>query len=58
MLQKNFDILVTSLNILHNYFDSSIKLFLDFRYPAKFLDFSAKSFFPYSIDLLKRFHRK
>jgi len=24
---KNFDILATSLNVLHNYFDSSIKLF-------------------------------
>jgi len=31
---KNFDILATSSNVLHNYFDSSLKLF------------SAKSFFP------------
>jgi len=26
---KSFDILATSLNVLHNYFDSSIKLFSD-----------------------------
>jgi len=26
---KNFDILTTSLNVLHHYFDSSIKLFSD-----------------------------
>jgi len=27
MLQKNFDILATDLSVLHNYFDSSTKLF-------------------------------
>jgi len=27
MLQKNVDILAISLNVQHNYFDSSIKLF-------------------------------
>jgi len=31
---KNFDILATSLSVLHNYFNNSIKLL--FRYPAKF----------------------
>jgi len=41
---RNFVILATSLNVLHNYFDSSIKLFSDL-YLAKFLDFSAKLFF-------------
>jgi len=40
---KNFDILAISLSILHNYFDSSIKLFQDL-YLAKFLDISAKPF--------------
>jgi len=43
---KNFDILTTSLSVLHNYFDSLTKLFLDL-YLAKFSDTSAKSFFPY-----------
>jgi len=37
---KNFDILA-SLNVLHNYFDSSIKLLT-----AKILDLLAKPFFP------------
>jgi len=41
---KNFDILTTSLSVLHNYFDSSTKLFSNL-YLAKFLDISAKSFF-------------
>jgi len=27
MLQKNFDILATSLRVLHNYFDNSTKSF-------------------------------
>jgi len=39
---KNFDTLATSLNVLHNYFDSSTKLL--FCIELKFL--SAKSFFP------------
>jgi len=39
---KNFDILATSLSLLHNYFDGLIKLFSDL---AKFLDISAKLFF-------------
>jgi len=37
---KNFDILTTSLSVLHNYFDS-LKLFSDL-YLAKFLDIIAK----------------
>jgi len=45
MLQKVFDILTTSLSVLHNYFDGPTKLFSDL-YLAKFLDSSAKSFFP------------
>jgi len=40
---KNF-ILTTSLSVLHNYFDSSTKLFSNL-YLAKFLGISAKSFF-------------
>jgi len=40
---KNFDILVTSLGVLHNYFDGLTKLFLDL---AKLLDSLAKPFFP------------
>jgi len=32
------------LNVLHNYFDNSTKLFSDL---AKFLNTAAKSFFPY-----------
>jgi len=42
---KNFDILATSLNVLHNYFDSLIKLFSD-PYVTKFSHTSAKQFFP------------
>ena len=42
-IAKSFDILAISLNILHNYFDGPIKLFLD-AYPAKFLDISADLF--------------
>jgi len=42
---KNVDILASILNVLHNYFDSLIKLFSDL-YLAKFLDTSAKPFFP------------
>jgi len=44
MFAKNFDILATSLSILHNYFNSPTKLFLDL-YLAEFLDTSTKSFF-------------
>jgi len=44
MTAKSFDILTTSLSVLHNYFDGPIKLFSNL-YLAKFLDFSAKSFF-------------
>jgi len=39
---KNFDIIAISLSILHNYFDSLIKLFSDLSL-AKFLDTSAKT---------------
>jgi len=38
---KNFDILATSLSILHNYFDGLTKLF-----PDLYLGTLAKSFFP------------
>jgi len=38
---KNFDILTTSLSILHNYFDGPIKLF---RSVSKLLGTSAKPF--------------
>jgi len=41
---KSFDILATSLSISHNYFNDPTKLFSDL---AKFLDTSAKLFFPY-----------
>jgi len=41
---KNFDILATSLSVLHNYFDSSTKFFLNL-YPAKILDLSNKPVF-------------
>lgn len=34
---KSFDILATSLNVLHNYFNSLTKLFLNL-YLAKFLN--------------------
>jgi len=36
---KNFNIPIGSLNILHNYFDSSTKLFL-VLYLVKYLDYS------------------
>jgi len=42
---KNFDILATYLNVLHNYFDSLLKLFSDL-YLTKFLNTSAKLFLP------------
>jgi len=45
--KKNVDILAISLNILHNFNDST-KLCLDL-FLIKFLDSSAKSFFPYNI---------
>jgi len=38
---KYFDILLISLSVLGNYFDSTTKLFSDL-YVAKFLDTSAK----------------
>jgi len=43
---KTFNILTINLNVLHNYFDNSIKLFLDLylKSIAKFLDTSAKPF--------------
>jgi len=49
---KNFNILATSLKILHNYFDDPTKLFLDL-YLTEFLDVSAKSFFPYILEITK-----
>jgi len=44
---NNFNILATSLNVLHNYFDSPNKII--FRYLIKFSDTSAKLFFLYNI---------
>jgi len=43
---KNFVILATSLNVLHNYFDGPNKIIFSDLYLAKFLDTSAKLFFP------------
>jgi len=43
---KNFNILATNLNILHNYFDNLKIIQNYFSNLAKILDFSAKSFFP------------
>jgi len=43
---KSFDILAISLNVPHNYFYSSTK-FSDL-YLTKFLNISAKSFFPWT----------
>jgi len=43
MLQKFFNILITNLNIPHNYFDNPTKLFPDL-YLAKFLDQQNYSF--------------
>jgi len=39
------DFLAISLDVLHNYFNSLLKLFSDL-YQAKFLDISVKLFFP------------
>jgi len=44
---KNFNILVTSLNVLHNYFDDLNKIiFRSVSITPKFLGISAKPFFP------------
>jgi len=40
---KSFDILTTSLSVLHNYFNGITKLFSDL-YLTKFLDILTKSF--------------
>jgi len=48
---KNFDIPVTSLNVLHNYFDRSIKLFSGL-YLAKFLNTQQNRSFRIQIDKL------
>jgi len=47
---KNVAILI-SLNILHNYFDSATKLFLNL---AKFLDTSAKSYLPIAKKIIAK----
>jgi len=44
---KSFDIVATNLSVLHNYSDSPTKLFSDL-YSVKFLNASAKPFFPYN----------
>jgi len=49
---KSFDVLATSLHVLHNYFDGLTKLFSDL-YLAKFLDISTKSFFSFTIHLME-----
>jgi len=54
---KSFDILVINLNVLHNYFDSPIKLLLDL-YPAKLLDASVKLFFLYCFKCLQTSTKK
>jgi len=46
MLQKIL-ILATGLSVLHNYFDSSTKLYFSDLHPAKISDLLAKLFFPY-----------
>jgi len=43
---KIFDVLATSLRVLHNYFDSSTNFFSNL-YPAKILDLLAKPIFSY-----------
>jgi len=48
---KNFYILATSLNVIHNYFDDPTKLFLDL-YLVKSLNISAKLFFLRTITSL------
>jgi len=45
---KSFDILSTSLSVLHNYFNGITKLFSDL-YLIKFLDILTKSFCVYSL---------
>jgi len=49
---KCFNILATSLNVLHNYFDGPTKLFSDL-YLTKFFDILAQSFFFCKSWLLK-----
>jgi len=51
MLKIFCNIIITWLNILHNYFDGSKKLFSNL-YLAKILDTPVKSFFPYIFELL------
>jgi len=43
---KKFDVLATSLSVLHNYFDSSTNFFSNL-YPVKILDLLAKLIFSY-----------
>jgi len=46
---KNFNSLAIILSVLYNYFNSLAKLFLDlYLRIVKFLDTSAKLFFPYA----------
>jgi len=45
MFEKTFCNIRQYFSILHNYFDKLTKLFSDLH-PAKFLDTSAKPFFP------------
>jgi len=45
LTKKNFDVLTTSLSVLHNYFDSSTKYLFFWSVSAKILNISAKSFF-------------
>jgi len=51
---KSFDILAIDLRILHNYFDSLIKLFSDL-YLAKFLNISANRSFR-AIEIANNFN--
>jgi len=44
---KSFNVLATNLNVLLNYFEVQTKLISNL-YSAKFLDTSAKPFFPFT----------
>jgi len=50
---KSFGILVTNLSVLHNYFDTSTKLFSDLQYLTKCLNTSVKLFFPCTFYILR-----
>jgi len=49
---KNFDILATSLSILHNYFDSPTKIIFKSASSLIFRYFKKKPFFPNKIKII------